>query len=124
MGWNLYSIYAYAVNVQDLPLRDKIKTLLNDEDEERYQDVEDVLEDLRDGCLDDPVFKKLKNVRWEIIYGPDGLYIGYYANMPYEKPLMTKEEMDKEIYNTLAYLCGKEVAKNNIPEKIYKIWNE
>ena len=99
MGWNLYSIYAYAVNVKNLPLRDKIKALLNDDDEEkRYQDVEDVLEDFWNGCLDDHVYEKLKNTRWENIYGPDGLYIGYPANMPYEQPLMTKEEMDKEIY--------------------------
>lgn len=125
MSWDSYSVHAYAVEVQDLPLRDEIKALLNDEGVEGYQDVKDVLEDLRDGCLDSPVFDELENACWEIISGPGScVYIGYPAVMPYEQPLMSQEEMDKEIYDTLVYLCGEKYAKENTPEKVFESWVE
>ena len=130
MSWDIYSLHAYAVEVQDLPLRDEIKVLLNgsdedDEYEERYQDVDDVLEDLHNGCLDGPVCDKLTDTDWEIFYGPGvSKYIGYAAVMPYEQPSMTRAEMDKEIYDTLAYLCGEQYAKENRPEKVCETWIE
>lgn len=131
MSWDTYSLHAYAVEVYDWPLRDKIKALLNDDDEDddeyetKYQDIDDVLEDLHDGCLDGPVYDKLENTSWEIFYGPGvSKYIGYSAVMPYEQPSMTKEEMDKEIYDTLAYLCGEEYAKKNIPSRVFESWIE
>ena len=130
MSWNIYSLHAYAVEVYDLPLRDEIEVLLNgsDEDDEyegRYQDVDDVLEGLHDGCLDGPVYDKLKNTHWRIFYGPGvSKSIGYAAVMPYEQPSMTRAEMDKEIYDTLAYLCGEQYAKENRPEKVCETWIE
>ncbi len=130
MSWDIYSLHAYAVEVQDLPLRDEIEVLLNgnDEDDEyegRYQDVDDVLEDLYNGCLDGPVNDKLANTSWEIFYGPGvSKYIGYPAVMPYEQPSMTRAEMDKEIYDTLAYLCGEQYARENRPEKVCETWVE
>lgn len=131
MSWSsAYALYAYAVEVCDLPLRDEIKALLNgdDEDEEQYQDIDDVLEALHNGYLNGPVYDKLKNIgctSWRIFYGPDvSRYIGYAAIMPYEQPLMTKDEMDKEIYDTLTYLCGEKYAEENKPEEVYKVWIE
>ena len=130
MSWETYALHAYAAEVQGLPLRDEIKVLLNgddedDEYEERYRDIDDVLDDLHNGCLDGPVYDKLANTDWEIFYGPGvSRYIGYSAVMPYEQPSMTKEEMSKEIYDTLAYLCGEKYAKVNKPEEIYETWIE
>lgn len=130
MSWNIYSLHAYAVEVYDLPLRDEIEILLNgnDEDDEyegRYQDIDDVLDDLHNGNLDGPVYDKLKKAHWRIFYGPGvSKYIGYAAVMPYEQPSMTRAEMDKEIYDTVAYLCGEQYAKENRPEKVCETWIE
>lgn len=130
MSWDTYSLHAYAVEVYDLPLHDEIEILLNGSDEDdgydvQYHDVDDVLEDLHNGCLDGPVYDKLKNASWEIFYGPGVTkYIGYSAVMPYEQPSMTKEEMDKEIYDTLAYLCGEKCAEENHPQEVYETWTE
>lgn len=130
MSWDTYALHAYAVEVNDLPLRDEIEVLLNgsDEDDEyegQYYDVDDVLEDLHNGCLDGPVYDKLKNTHWKIFYGPGvSKYIGYAAVMPYEQPSMTKEEMDKEIYDTLVYLCGEKYAEENKPEEVSETWIE
>ena len=130
MSWDTYALHAYAVEVYDLPLRDEIEVLLNgsDEDDEyegQYYDVDDVLEDLHNGCLDGPVYDKLKNTHWKIFYGPGvSKYIGYAAVMPYEQPSMTKEEMDKEIYDTLVYLCGEKYAEENKPEEVSETWIE
>lgn len=125
MSWDTYALHAYAAEVQGLPLRDEIKELLNDEDVEGYQNIDDVLEDLNNGVLDGPVYDKLENVDWEIFYGPNtDIYIGYSAIMPYEQPSMTQEEMDKEIYDALAYLCGEKYAKENKPEEVREAWME
>lgn len=130
MSWDTYALHAYAAEVQNAPLRDEIKVLLNgdnedDEYEERYRDIDDVLEGLRNEYLDGPVYDKLANTGWEIFYGPGvSRYIGYSAVMPYEQPSMTKEEMDKEIYDALAYLCGEKYAKVNKPEEVYETWIE
>ena len=130
MSWDTYALHAYAAEVQNAPLRDEIKVLLNgddedDEYEERYRDIDDVLDDLHKGFLDGPVCERLKNAGWKIFYGPGvSRYIGYSAVMPYEQPSMTKEEMDKEIYDTLAYLCGEKYAEENKPEEVYETWME
>ena len=131
MSWDTYALHAYAVEVNDLPLRDEIEALLNDNDEDgdeygsQYQDINDVLEDLDAGCLDGPVFDKLKDTSWEFLSGPGAIkYIGYSAVMPYEQLSMTKAEMNKEIYDTLVYLCGEKCAEENRPEEIYEVWVE
>ena len=51
------------------------------------------------------------------------LYFGYDAIMPYEKT-RSKEELDKEAFDFIAYFCGKEVAKNNPLYEIYEVWVE
>lgn len=130
MSWDIYSLHAYAAEIQNAPLRDEINVLLNGDDEddkyeERYWDIDDVLDDLHKGNLDGPVYDKLKNAHWRIFYGPGvSRYIGYAAVMPYEQPSMTRAEMDKEIYDTLAYLCGEQYAKENRPEKVCETWIE
>ena len=126
MSWDTYALHAYAVEVYDLPLRDEIEVLLNGDDEcAKYEDVRDVLEGLYSGYLNGPAYDKLKNVSWDVFDGPGAsTYIGYSAVMPYEQPSMTKEEMNKEIYDTLAYLCGEKYAEENRPEEIYEVWVE
>lgn len=125
MSCDACALYAYAAEIQGLPLRDEIKALLNGDDEEwQYRVLDDVLEDFDNGFLDGPVYDKLENVGWEFFSGPGATkYIGYSAIMPYEQPSMTKEEMDKEIYDTLAYLCGEKYAKENKPEEIREAWD-
>lgn len=61
-----------------------------------------------------------------IIYGPDSLvYIGYEAAMPYETPKMTKEQMDKKLYDVQLYLYGKEKKDKFVAPTInYDIWSE
>lgn len=128
MSLDTYALHAYAVEVQGLPLRDEIKALLNDADDKdggKYQDIDDVLEDFREGCLEEPVWTELDKHHWEMFYGPcNDVYIGYSAQMPYELPFFTKDEMDKDIYDTLTYLCGEEYAKKNTPDEIFETWTE
>ena len=126
MSWDTYALHAYAVEVYGLPLRDEITALLNDGDEDGpYQDIDDICDGLNDGELDGPVYDKLKKTGLEFFFGPGAtMYIGYSAVMPYEQPLMSKEEMDKEIYDTLAYLCGEKYAEENKPEEVREAWTE
>ena len=122
MSWDTYALHAYAVEVQNFPLRDEIKVLLNDNDEddeyeERYRDIDDVLEDLHNGFLDCPVYDKLNNAGWEFFFDPGvSKYIGYSAVMPYEQPSMTKEEMIKK-----SMILWRIFAAKNVRKKINQI---
>ena len=61
----------------------------------------------------------------EIIWGPeDIIYFGYSAVMPYEKPIHTKEEMKKNIYDFVKYFCGKEAADNIEILPVYDVWSD
>ena len=61
----------------------------------------------------------------EIIWGPeDIIYFGYSAIMPYKKPVHTKEEMDKNIYDFVKYFCGKNIADNIGITDIHDAWSE
>lgn len=124
MSWDTYALHAYAIDVFGLPLRDEIKAILN-KYREQYHCVDDVLDDFYHGDLDGPVYYKLEKTNWEIFYGPgSSRYIGYSAIMPYEQPSMTKKEMDKEIYDTLIYLCGEKYAEDSKPAEVYETWIE
>jgi hypothetical protein len=61
-----------------------------------------------------------------IIDGPGSLvYIGYEAVMPYEMPKMTKEQMNKKLYDVQLYLYGKEKKYKFVAPTIdYDIWSE
>lgn len=69
--------------------------------------------------------ENIKDIDIEIIWGPDGIiYFGYSAIMPYEKPVHTKEEIDKNIYDFVKYFCGKDIADNIEITDIYDTWSD
>ena len=93
--------------------------------EEKDIDFYIIKDDFDDGIFNNypKITENIKDV--EIIWGPeDIIYFGYSAIMPYEKPVHTKEEMDKNIYDFVKYFCGKDTADNIDITDIYDTWSD
>ena len=132
MSLDYFALHMYGVNIYDLELTDKIKALCTDDDDEEWIYCE-TLDQLFDhynwgddenGAISEELFDKLDDFEIDIHHGPDlSLYAGFDAVMPHDvEHVHPKEELDKRIYDFLAYFCGEEVAKTNTPYEIYEVW--
>lgn len=135
MSWDNYSLHMYGVNIYDLELTDKIKALCNMDGGDEYVPSCSTLDELYNcynngdddmGAISEELFDKIHDFGLDINYGPGAsLYAGFDAIMPYDmEHVHSKEELDKRIYDFLAYFCGEEVAKAKTPYEIYVAWAE
>lgn len=108
--------HAYAVNITECKLRKEVKQSLKD----HFEKAKDVIDSYKEGWLEmSTIADGLDKSHWDIFHLNDAVYIGYSAIMPFEKRYLTKEEMDKEIYDTITFLCGEEEAKEKVPKEIF-----
>ena len=114
--------YGYGIEAPDLPLREEFEELANND---KYE-VKDYIEN---GLVDELPDKSgifAKRNAPEMVYGPGTImYIGFESIIPYETPIMTKEQMDKMLYDAQVYLYGEEQKdKFAEPKVISEVWDE
>lgn len=134
MSWDNFALHMYGVDVYNLELTDEIKALCGEDDEDceaccgTFDELFDHYNsgDDEDGAISEELFDKLNDFEIDIHYGPGAsLYAGFDAVMPHDvEHVHPKEELDKRIYDFIAFFCGEEAAKANTPYEIYETWAE
>ena len=128
MSCDVFAVHMYGVDVYDLKLRPEIIKKIEEVDEDAecatMDELFDLFRDGEEGVIPKELDKKLSDYEDNFHYGPGAtLYFGFDAIMPYEKT-RSKEDLDKEAFDFLAYFCGEEAAKGNPLDEIYEVWIE
>lgn len=134
MSWDNFALHMYGADVYGLELTDKIKALCTDDDDKEWVCCETLNQlfdhynwgDDENGIISEELFDKFDDFEIDIHYGPGAsLYAGFNAVMPYDiEHVHPKEELDKRIYDFIAFFCGEEAAKADTPHEIYEAWTE
>ena len=123
MSWECFAAHLYGIETNGAGfLEDKFAEVETDYEKGDWECIMDLIRDQNYENL--PNYPKdAEGI--EVIHGQGTLYyVGYSAQMPYQEPLMSREEMDIKIMTLMEYLIGYKAKELLPPDEIYVAWTE